>query len=528
MKKYKLGPKETFSHAGTFFRAHRVIALIDIPAHDVKVGDTGGWVASRRNLAHDGKCWIGESAVVADYCRVRDDALVTGNATLTGVVDVSGDSIVKDNALLHGIITVKDKAVISGSTEIIAPDYIDAIKGFEISENARIMGKPKIKGRGFVKGSALIKGEPKITHIEMSGNSIVSGSPSIHVCILEDAAQIFDYAEVWTATLRGNSRVYGHSSIFTSDYFTQLKDNVRVYGRCRIFGANGYPATTLSDDVSVYGSATIKEGCQVSGTSDISGEAFLQESCIISGNSKISGPAPLPPSYIANGLVQDSSGMTLRGNSTGNPVTRAGSNFTNSSPNKTNANYIGAYGASPISSALKRQSPAPVVKTEDATPAAKSIEPIRLELAEIVAKVEQDYDTYKNDVVKLIKYPTMVDLKDELTLNFTFALRKAKREISFGQNAEKMEESVETLERAFLAAESNAQKIGPSNYSDQEVKKTNTAKQMLSVALDEDASENERRISFKQAFKILEGIIAVPDTAIETMKQRVGLKELEA
>lgn len=521
MKKYKLGPKETFSHGGTFVRVHRVVALIDIPAHDVKVGDTGGWVESRRNLSHEGKCWVGENAVVVDSCRVKENALVTGNATLTGACDVGGKSIVKDDALLSGIVTVKDQAVISGNAEIIAPDYLDARKGYEISENARIMGNPKIAGRGYVKGSALIKGEPKITHIEMSGDSVISGNPSIRGGILEDAAQIFDYAEVWTTKLSGNSKVYGHSSIFASEYYTQLKDNARVYGHCRIFGSNGYPATSLSDDVSVYGSATIKEGCQISGASIINGEAFLQESCIISGNSKVSGPQPLPAKYTASDLFQDISGIKLRGNKTGNPITSAGSM---NSGGKANANYIGAYMPSPISSALRKNPPAPVVKIDDI----KSIEPIRVELAEIVARVEKDYDSYKNDVVKLIKYPIMVDLRDEFTLNFTFALRKAKREISHGQNAEKMEESVETLERAFLAAESNAQKIGPSNYSDHEVKKTNTAKQMLAVALDEEASENERRVSFKQAFKILEGIIAVPDTAIETMKLRVGLKELEA
>ena len=39
MKKYKLGPRETISHGGTYVRVHRVIALIDIPAHKVKAGD---------------------------------------------------------------------------------------------------------------------------------------------------------------------------------------------------------------------------------------------------------------------------------------------------------------------------------------------------------------------------------------------------------------------------------------------------------------------------------------------------------
>lgn len=518
MKKYKLGPKETFSQGGTFIRAHRITALIDIPAHDVRVGDVGGWVESRRSLSHDGDCWIGQNAVVVDVCRVNDDALVTGNATLMYRVQVSGNAVVKDDAILQGKILVKDNAVISGKTGIIAPEYYDTEDGYTISGKAQIMGAPKINGRGYIKDSALIKGEPKIQHLRMSGSAVIAGNPNINNCSLEDSAQIFDSAEVWTAELKGNAKVYGQSFISKGSYYTRLTGNVRVFGHVRIHGATSEPRTVLSENVSIYGNATVKEGCNISGASIVNENAYVLENCNISGNSKVSGPQPLPARYRASSLIQDSSGIKSQG-----IQPQDSKNQFRNQP-KNNANYIGAYAPSPISSALKKRPPVAVIQTLEA----KSIEPIRAELAEIIAKVEKDYDEYKNDVVKLIKYPIMVDLQDELTLNFTFALRKAKREVSYGQNAEKMEESVETLERAFLTAEANAQKIGPSNYTDHEVKKTETAKHMLAVALDEKASENERRISFKQAFKVLEGIIAVPDSAIETMKLQVGLKELEA
>lgn len=518
MKKYKLGPKETFSQGGTFLRAHRITALIDIPAHGVKAGDLGGWVESRRTLSHDGDCWIGQNAVVADSCRVNEDALVTGNATLMYECKVSGNAVIKDDAILTGKIIVKDNAVISGKTSITAPEYYDADNGYTISENAQIMGAAKINGCGYIKGSALIKGEPKIQHLRMSGQTIIAGNPSINNCSLEDTAQIFDSAEIWTTELKGTARVYGQSSIFKGSYYTRLIDNARVFGNVRVYGSYSEPATVLSGNVSVYGNATIKEGCNISGASIINEYAHLLENCNISGNSKVSGPHPLPARYKASNLIQDSSGIKSQG-----LQTLERQDQFRSQP-KNNANYIGAYAPSPISSALKKSPTVAVAQTIETKP----IEPIRAELAEIIARVEKDYDEYKNDVVKLIKYPIMVDLKDELTLNFTFALRKAKREVSYGQNAEKMEESVETLERAFLTAEANAKKIGPSNYTDHEVKKTETAKQMFAVALDGEASENERRVSFKQAFKILEGIIAVPDSAIENMKIQVGLKELEA
>ena len=405
------------------------------------------------------------------------------------------------------------------------PDYYEAPSGYDISENAQISGSPEITGYGFIKDAARITGTPNITHVKMSGTSVISGDSSVHYCVLEDTAQIFDSAEVWRTMMKGKTKIYGHSFISTGAYHTLLTGNTKVFGNARISGSRENHATSLAGDVSVYGNAIVREGCQISGETILNESAHLLEYCEIRGHSTVSGPAPLPARYKASDMTQDITGIKTGRNGLAKP---RNNNHSDANQKKFNANYIGAYGASPISTALKQRTVAPVAKTEDVKPSTKSIEPIRLELAEIVAKVEKDYDAYKNDVVKLIKYPTMVDLKDEITLNFTFALRKAKREISYGQDAEKMEESVETLERAFLAAESDAQKIGPSNYSDQEVKKTETAKQMLAVALDEEASDNERRVSFKQAFKILEGIIAVPDSAIETMKIQVGLKELEA
>jgi UDP-3-O-[3-hydroxymyristoyl] glucosamine N-acyltransferase len=524
LKKYKLGPKDTISRGGTFVRVHRITALMDIATHGVKAGDSGGWVESRRTLSHDGDCWIGENAVVADACRVKDNALVTDNATLLGKCDVSGNSIIKDNAFISGPVNVRDNAIISGKASIISPEYYGDASGYDISGNAQITGTAQIAGLGYIKDSALITEGPKIHHLKMSGNAVISGTPTVKNCILEDAAQIFDSAEVWTTILKGNAAIYGQASILKGDCYTLLTDNVKIFGHAIIYGSRESrenSATSLSGDASVYDNATVKEGCTISGASIINEYAHLLEFCTISGNSRISGPMPLPARYTASDVVQDDSGIKIVQKGIKSTVQTTPRSIDH---NNRNANYLGAYTSSPISSALKKTPSAPVEKTVEAKP----IAPIRIELAEIIAKVEKDYDDYRNDVVKLIKYPTMVDLRDELTLNFTFALRKAKREVSHGQNAEKMENSVETLERAFLAAEANARKIGPSNYSDQEVRKTETAKQMLAVALDQEASENERRVSFKRAFKTLEGIIAVPDSAVETMKMQVGLKELEA
>ena len=60
MKKYKL-TGETKEIDGKIL--HRIRALIDIPEHDVKAGDLGGWIEAKRNLSQNGEAWVTGSGV---------------------------------------------------------------------------------------------------------------------------------------------------------------------------------------------------------------------------------------------------------------------------------------------------------------------------------------------------------------------------------------------------------------------------------------------------------------------------------
>nr|DAN72953.1 MAG TPA: putative transferase, nesg, ydcK, Structural Genomics.38A [Caudoviricetes sp.] len=63
---------------------HRIRALIDIPEHDVKAGDLGGWLETEENLSHNGAAWVTGSACVTDSALVTDAACLTGAARVTG------------------------------------------------------------------------------------------------------------------------------------------------------------------------------------------------------------------------------------------------------------------------------------------------------------------------------------------------------------------------------------------------------------------------------------------------------------
>ena len=70
---------ETIEHTGTTL--HRIRALVDMPIHDVKAGDLGGFIEKFENLQ--------ENAWVSGNAKVYDDAVVSGNARVSGNAWVS-------------------------------------------------------------------------------------------------------------------------------------------------------------------------------------------------------------------------------------------------------------------------------------------------------------------------------------------------------------------------------------------------------------------------------------------------------
>lgn len=103
MKKYEL-TGETKEIGGKIL--HRIRALIDIPEHDVKAGDLGGWLETEENLSHNGAAWVTDSALVMDAAwvtgsaRVMDSARVTGKALVMGSAWVTGSARVMGEALV--------------------------------------------------------------------------------------------------------------------------------------------------------------------------------------------------------------------------------------------------------------------------------------------------------------------------------------------------------------------------------------------------------------------------------------------
>ena len=104
---------------------HRIRALIDIPVHDVKAGDLGGWIEAEKNLSQKGAAWVTDSAVVMDAACVTGDARVMDSARVTGLSMVAGNALVMGNARVMGTARVTDSARVTGKALVTdSADYI--------------------------------------------------------------------------------------------------------------------------------------------------------------------------------------------------------------------------------------------------------------------------------------------------------------------------------------------------------------------------------------------------------------------
>jgi carbonic anhydrase/acetyltransferase-like protein (isoleucine patch superfamily) len=158
-RKYELLPDQQDIVGGVTL--YRVRAVKDFG--NVKAGTLGGFVASERNLSHEGLCWVGDDArvygeaVVSDDARVYGRAHVYGRARIEDRAQVLGNAqvfedgwvfkngIVFDNAMVFGRAQVRDDALVFGRAEI--------------SERVRVLGSGQVSGDTRHGGGTVVGGD---------------------------------------------------------------------------------------------------------------------------------------------------------------------------------------------------------------------------------------------------------------------------------------------------------------------------------------------------------------------------------
>lgn len=136
---------------------------------------------------------------------------------------------------------------------------------------------------------------------------------------------------------------------------------------------------------------------------------------------------------------------------------------------------------------------------------------------------------YELDVAKLIDYPMMSDVREPLTVDFLRAKRVADAlrpgsaaEITTDARLLEYRDAVRAFELAFEIAEREARRIKDQHFSGPERQRLNTARRLLTLAVDEAATGAERQLAYLRARKELDGLLALPEEAIAALEQRVA------
>src|SRR5699024_9099689 len=134
---------------------------------------------------------------------------------------------------------------------------------------------------------------------------------------------------------------------------------------------------------------------------------------------------------------------------------------------------------------------------------------------------------YETDLVTLLDYPMMIDLREPLTVEFHKAKRKADLlkpddpDSLLDDLAAQSEyrDAVHAYAIAFDVAEKEAQRRRHGGFDPREQERLSRAQHMLRLAFDDAATPQERQAAYTRARKELDGLIVMP---------QVGLQRLEA
>lgn len=300
--------------------------------------------------------------------------------------------------------------------------------------------------------------------------------------------------------IAGKARITGNAIVevtlsetgYRRNGLTYISDSVQIYGNARLTNVH-----KISGNAKIYGDAILNEVKEVTDNAEIFGKAFLDFETIVIGDSKIHGSAHLK----AKSTVRNS-------DLSGNVVVPK-------------YEIVGE-------SVIADQTQLKLDSTIHVASETKAITSKKSRTLALYSDIKERIASYETDIVKIIKYPTMTDRSVPSTLDMTMASSKVSRLMEDGCDETELAKAVQDLEVKFFIAESNALKIASTTLSESELKKVETARNLLAIAADDASSENEKKQSFKQAFKQLEGVLAVPEIAVDTFRVKIGLKELEA
>lgn len=400
---------------------------------------------------------------------------------------------------IGGYVTEKKALSHKGSSWIGGDAFVVGMGGFSVIEDDALVAD-KAFVAGCVNGTSKVYGNAMVHIADILENCDISGNTQISKGQLRGNITVSHNARI----LDGSIRSVGRSQIIISGHavwksvnkgmeygiHTMLEEKVKITGKVTL------------DSVTIKGNCTIDgefslEDVIFSGTNTITGTPQIKPETKFSGTNIIGGSCIIPPKSHVHGVVMDKGILNYAAPGFVGQPSIAGAVFSPPLP----------------------ELAAPLNETNETDGTNEYIG--------LIEQIESEYEAYTTDIVKLIKYPAMVDTSVPEVGSFVVKLRSAKR-IMKTPNTDKIKEVAEELELAFVNAENRVQTLVASHLDENKKKALQTAERMFKLACDDASPEPEKRLGFKAGMRSLEGVIVVSDKATENMKERIGILELEA
>jgi carbonic anhydrase/acetyltransferase-like protein (isoleucine patch superfamily) len=393
-----------------------------------------------------------------------------------------------------------------------------------IDFHAEVLGNVSVSEDAFIGGTARVICNAADCNIEISGKAKISGRSKVTLTTPHGAE-----GQALNSVITGNTKISDSASVSNVGY--------------------------MDGDLDIYASATLHGVKQVTGHVLIGGDAYLDNDCVIAGNTRMTHNAVVESGAIVTdcrlygeAVVYSDEDIKneTRGELPGAKKKKVADTFEEATASTlkdlwgraTSKNPKKALRFTPEEMKLIEESKkfaeerfglakeqAALTSPSASTPVSQS----DLETADAVVllgEINAKYGAYETDIVKIIKYPAMTDHTYDTTAEMQMALGKANR-LALNPAHAGFVGAVEAAEKAFLKAESFALKTASTMLSVTDKKKVDRVDDLLAIASNDASTEHEKKVAFQQAFKHLEGIIVVPEVAVETFKAKIGLKELE-
>ena len=160
-------------------------------------------------------------------------------------------------------------------------------------------------------------------------------------------------------------------------------------------------------------------------------------------------------------------------------------------------------------------------------------ESYRREIAKLIAEHDRT-DTrwldYEVDIAKLLDFPMMTDMRNPLTIGFHRAKRQAdllrpeRPDDLVSDRTAQLEyrDAVHEYITAFEIAEAEAIRRRRSDFSADDQQRLARAQNLLQLAQDSAATQQERQNAYARASKELDGLIVLPAPAQASIERRIA------